>query len=656
MNIPTANNNPGDLRGQGGSFNIGTTTPLAGQAALYNDLTAKMTGQSKTGVNGNSTLYQFAQTYDPKGDGNNDPVNYTAKLANQLGISPDTKIGTLLPRIDDFAKAVANNEGYQGQWAGSTNTKSGGFNPKPYSNPTSSNPGQFDVSGANPPPVAPAPTQPESTLQKVGDVAKGVGNFLFPVVSDVINDIKGTSQKSFLQQVGDTALSALPFIPGLGEAGEAARGTEAAVEGGEAVAKGLPALSDLLGKTGATVAKGAAVGYGTGVASNLSQGQGLGQAFAPQLSNLLGAGLGAATPLALKGLGALGTKFSGISPQIQKALQDSGISVADYDKYIDSAKANAADVRAPAPLSLAADEMDKASGKIDQNLSQAGKAVGMAKSGLGEVKLPDISNVGQDFGNRVAKDYGLQIVQDEQGVVHAVPMTNRTPSIAPTEISRIEKVAQNLVNLQGSTALNGTDVISNLDHSINYAKAANNGFDPISSLLLSARSGVDDSVRSVAPDLAAANDRYSQLADLQREVKKMAGGQNQRGELLMRRIFSGDKSGDVQDLFNKIKGETGIDLVNHAALAKHAIETVGSKTQKTLLEQAIEGGVEAHTGGLLSGGLKMATGVARNIIANPESTGRNIVAGGSSGLLKGLTTKGAIESSRLPGMASLIKK
>ena len=66
-NIPTANNNPGDIRGAGGAFTV-NADPLSGQAALYNDLTAKMTGHSKSRLNANSTLYDFAKVYAPNGD------------------------------------------------------------------------------------------------------------------------------------------------------------------------------------------------------------------------------------------------------------------------------------------------------------------------------------------------------------------------------------------------------------------------------------------------------------------------------------------------------------------------------------------------------------------------------------------------------------
>lgn len=108
-NIPTQQNNPGDVKSGGHIASF--SNPAEGKAALYNDLTAKMTGTSSTGVGPNSSLYDFAKVYAPASDKNN-PAQYAANLANQLGISPDTPIGTLKNRIDDFANAVSKNEGY----------------------------------------------------------------------------------------------------------------------------------------------------------------------------------------------------------------------------------------------------------------------------------------------------------------------------------------------------------------------------------------------------------------------------------------------------------------------------------------------------------------------------------------------------------------
>lgn len=103
------NQNPGNLKDPSTGTFRSFSDPVEGKAALYNDLTAKMTGTSTTGINGESSLIDFAKVYAPAGD-KNDPVQYAANIANKMGISPDDKIGTLLPRIDDFASAVMSNE------------------------------------------------------------------------------------------------------------------------------------------------------------------------------------------------------------------------------------------------------------------------------------------------------------------------------------------------------------------------------------------------------------------------------------------------------------------------------------------------------------------------------------------------------------------
>lgn len=111
-NIPTRKNNPGDLKQNG---NVATfPTPQEGYTSLLNDLQSKISGKSKTGLNGDSTLEQFSSVYAPSSD-NNDVGSYTAKLANQLGIAPNTPIKTLEPKIGKFADAIASNEGYQHQ-------------------------------------------------------------------------------------------------------------------------------------------------------------------------------------------------------------------------------------------------------------------------------------------------------------------------------------------------------------------------------------------------------------------------------------------------------------------------------------------------------------------------------------------------------------
>lgn len=633
--LPDVNNNPGDLKdpttGQFRQF----ASPQEGYAALANDLQQKIDGKSTTGLNGSSTLYDFSKAWAPKSD-KNDPASYAANLANTLGVRPDTPIGELKSRVGDFAQAIARNEGY---------SKAKNF-------VATASPAQTTQPTATLATASTTSTTPQTG--GMGSTLAKVGNFLFPAVKDVYNDFTGQNtgadHKTGLQQLGDVGLTALPFIPGLGEAGEGARAAEVAGEGAEAL-KGGDVADTILSKIkGSPAAKGAISGYGAGVASNLSQGKSVGSSLAPNLNTLSGALLGGATPGIIDAIGGARKAVSGLTPQMEEALRHTD--PAEYDRYINAVKNRNGNIRAPSAEAMAADQLDKADQKIGQNLSQAQSAVGVAKSKLGSTPIPDLTPVANDFIDRVKNRFGLQLATDDKGIVHAIPLPNRTPSIGASEISRIETAAQDLDHLQGSTAQHATDVIAKIDNDLDYKKAAGgiHPFDPIEKLLHSMRSGIDDSVRSVAPDLASANDRATQLHRLQDEVTKMAGGQNQRGELLMKRVFSGDKSGEVQDLFNKIKSETGIDLVNHAVLAKHAINSVGDASQRSLLQQAIEGGLKPE-GGIFQTLKGLAGTVARKTLANPESLGRKATEE-PSGILKSLLTKAGVESTRALSSAS----
>jgi hypothetical protein len=114
-NLPTQNNNPGDLRDIGqvgatpGAGNFASfQDPKAGYAALLNDIQTKINNDPQ------GTLVDFASKYAPSSDGNN-VAQYAANLANQLGVAPNATLSSLSPKIGQFAEAIAKNEGYQGQ-------------------------------------------------------------------------------------------------------------------------------------------------------------------------------------------------------------------------------------------------------------------------------------------------------------------------------------------------------------------------------------------------------------------------------------------------------------------------------------------------------------------------------------------------------------
>lgn len=153
MSTPAVqNNNPGNLRDTStGSFQQ-FKTPQEGYAALLNDLQAKQTGTTTTGLGPSSTLIDFAAKYAPSSD-DNDVGSYAANLANQMGVRPDTQLKDL--DLGKWAAAVAHNEDSSSLFGTQK------FNPKPYSQPDANSP-QFPTVTQQVPAQA-VPEKPFST-------------------------------------------------------------------------------------------------------------------------------------------------------------------------------------------------------------------------------------------------------------------------------------------------------------------------------------------------------------------------------------------------------------------------------------------------------------------------------------------------------------
>lgn len=163
--------------------------------------------------------------------------------------------------------------------------------------------GQVGADPNNPSSTANPQSQPSFMDNLIGG-AKAVGNFVAPIVGDVYNDISGQNNKTGLQQLGDlgqTALTAASFIPGVGEGALAAKlgiGAERVV--GEGL--GAAGTAGIMGTATKTVPNAlsrlttnAAIGAGFGVTGALGAGQtDPGQIGKSALAGtLLGGGLGA---------------------------------------------------------------------------------------------------------------------------------------------------------------------------------------------------------------------------------------------------------------------------------------------------------------------------------------------------------------------------
>lgn len=293
-NLPTRNNNPGDLRVAQGSFGK-YNSPQEGYAALLNDLHAKQTGNTSTGLGPNSTLADFANKYAPPTENNS--AQYTANLANHMGVSPDATLSSL--DLGKWADAVAAAEGYngaQGQAAPAPETAQAPAPTNGYVDPNAASAPQ-DTSGygfVTPPApqqeIAGQPTQEEQQSTGLGGLVRGAGHLLAgaeapflgvaaipaqllakglgkedPFAQGIPAGIPGMHQTSDVtpldleKKAGDIAQVGSYFVPGAeglgGVAGATAMG---ALQGGGA------AMSQ--GENLSGVGAGAALGAGTGLA------------------------------------------------------------------------------------------------------------------------------------------------------------------------------------------------------------------------------------------------------------------------------------------------------------------------------------------------------------------------------------------------------
>lgn len=496
-----------------------------------------------------------------------------------------------------------------------------------------------DNLGVNVAQAAETENKPKSTTGKVlSAVGKGV-DFFLPILGDLKNITEGDNTKTGKQLLGDAALSALTFVPGAG-----------------LLTKGIKGAS-----LAAKLARGgirAAEGYGVGVAQNLAEGKDVSEAIKPGISTLGGAALGATIP-GLIGAGSRMVKnIAGISPQIENALKNMAgrKGEAKFERFVGAAKERAEDIRKPSPQNLAADDLEKAAKKLKETIVKEGEKVGSVKKLVGNQPIKDITPVLKSFKDDIEDRFGLTISTNVRGGnIKITKLPGRVKDVlSGSDQNKIRDALRQVLKLRKNGNLQkASDVLDNLDSLVEFkgTKLAplNKSSNLLEGFLKNVRHNLNEVIGASSDDLAKAKTRFSELKDMQRELGKLAGEQTQRGELLMRRVFSGDFGSDVIKTFEKISKETGIDLVDSAVLAKFATESVGSSADKTLLQQIIGKG----QAGLYDAIKDLGVTAIQKTVANPERIGRNLVKKKGSGLLPTiLKQSAATQSSRIPGLLS----
>lgn len=101
-------NNVAGIKGSDGKF-VQYATPQESFNAVVKDIQGKQTGNTRTGLNGNSTLDQFVKTWITGDSNSTRKTGYSSSdVAKYLGLSPTTKIGQI--DATQLASAVAHFE------------------------------------------------------------------------------------------------------------------------------------------------------------------------------------------------------------------------------------------------------------------------------------------------------------------------------------------------------------------------------------------------------------------------------------------------------------------------------------------------------------------------------------------------------------------
>ena len=401
------------------------------------------------------------------------------------------------------------------------------------------------------------------------------------------------------------------------------------------------------------------------------------------MQNALTGGIfGGAVGVGARTLGGIASdlRANAVPPQIANVLKefasDPENGLTQLGRYTDAAITHTTDVRAPTPTGLASEDVQQAGDIIQKKISAAGKAIGAAlkTDGAAPVALDTpnaetgqpqnvmqsfLTNVENMFGHGIADDFpsvpgvgtaaggnpadslggDLETylkqhsndVSEESGQL--TPLVGRARQIAAADKTRILSVYNQLKTLQADpTVQAASDVMHNLDDKIDWTKVDQFGVnhDPLQALLMQTRGAINGAVRASSPAVAAANDAFSTLKDLDGQLGQMAGKDLQRGALLLRRVFSGDQSKNSLGLLDGIKQATGIDLTKSAVLAKFATDTFGDASQQTLLRQQLGGAVNDSS--TVAGSLRqlvrgVTRGAERVLTPDPLEYAKNLVQG-----------------------------
>ncbi|MDE2022420.1 MAG: hypothetical protein KGI71_05930 [Patescibacteria group bacterium] len=516
-----------------------------------------------------------------------DDIDYVAK---QMGIQPDTPSSSAPTPVDSGATDTSNLDTYEPWTTTTTNPVTG------KSMRTLNLGGDINNVGA--------------FLYNNGFAGSQVGTGMAHAIQGALDKVQGTNYAQYIPQ--PTVLQMAADTANLGLMAATGGGSAAAEGGAEAAAPGLArTLASKLLPNGNTIKSGLALGGLSGGLQSVANGStNSGDVLAHTGQGAILGGLTGGLIHGISGTAALGEANTGIDAAAANTLRKTPTSI--FTKYANAALKTQTDQYAPTPTAIMDNMLEHdVTTKLEPAITQAGNKIGTILQQQGDTPLVDdvsgapiTQTLLQNFNNRLQQKFGYEIADEFPDAVYTgkapqlaaddplaadmnayikkyagsvpaadtppdlIQLDNRGRNLAPVEKARILAAWQNLKILATKPTLQmASDAAHNFDDAIDYSKAGDAipKRDRLESFLKDTRFDVNNALRQTSPDLATANDTYSNLRDTENELAGAAGNNLSRASLLMRRVFSGDKSKEANNILDSLRLATGGTVMKDAA-------------------------------------------------------------------------------------------
>jgi len=285
-----------------------------------------------------------------------------------------------------------------------------------------------------------------------------------------------------------------------------------------------------------------------------------------------------------------------IPKQVESALKE--IDTNTFDKYAQSAIKASESYKNPTPLEIAGQSAKNALDDLNNKISEIGKnkqsitsKIAQQEKSFGNVfnakELVDnsINSIKKNVNNLGLSVYKDGTIAQTSGKVSKIPMNSK-------DIASLNEVMTILKRTQENPSFVNIDNAIDAMQEVLY-KRKSVGAEPINKslegLIKSEVGKLNNSLKeyskgSTYQNYADLSNNYSRLLKLRNELNTKLGKGGERGGSLMKRVFS-PSDANTKLLFDEIKKETGIDLVNEATMAKYTMEVAGDARQASLLEE-----------------------------------------------------------------------